>query len=75
MHPPPLLNSTTVSLQSDETHFNAVNFYLMANVKIAPLMPSTDCVRSELNKAVSTDDLILLVMGLECMENVPHSSC
>lgn len=46
----------------------------MANVKIAPLMPSTDYVRSELNKAVSTDDLILLVMVLECMKNVPHSS-
>lgn len=32
-------------------------------------MPLIDCIISELNKAVSTDDLILLVMGLEWMEN------
>lgn len=49
----------------------------MTNVKkinIAPLLPAIDYVISELNKAVSTDDLILLVLGLEWVENMSYSS-
>lgn len=36
-------------------------------------MALTDYVINELDKAISTDDLILLVMGWEWMANVSYS--
>lgn len=40
----------------------------------SPQITTTDYVINELNKAASTDDLILLAMGLEWMENMSQSS-